>query len=360
MGESDGDKRHRASPIIEEHPNCPIDTPVVVDPLTHHARHMSHTEAHAKEIAAQHKPLSSDTGAKLIAGGLSNMALSLLLNPMDVIKVRLQTQSQLQSAGTSLYSNMKYTGFYQAGSLIYREEGYVRGLMRGVAPSMMRDASYSSLRMGLYDLFKAQLAHEGAGKEDIYLWQKIVAGMCSGALGAVIATPTDLVKIRYQMAPGPNSPTRGVIGTFVDIGRTGGIQSLWKGGGPTVVRASVLTASQMSSYDQTKRFLIHSGHFIDGTSTHVIASIVSGLITTTCVNPADVIKTRIMSDAQKGGTKKQMYRGSVDCLVKTIRNEGWLSLMKGWTPNYMRLGPLFLVSLPLSEFIRTSLGADTL
>lgn len=44
--------------------------------------------------------------------------------------------------------------------------------MRGVTPSMMRDASYSSMRMGLYDLFKAQLAPSGAGKDDFHLWQK--------------------------------------------------------------------------------------------------------------------------------------------------------------------------------------------
>lgn len=34
--------------------------------------------------------------------------------------------------------------------------------------------------------------------------------------------------------------------------------------------------------------------------------------------------------------------------------------VKGWVPNYLRLGPHFVLSLPLAEYIRRQLGADSM
>jgi len=61
---------------------------------------------------------------------------------------------------------------------------------------------------------------------------------------------------------------------------------------------------QLSSYDQSKRMILQSNHFQDNTLTHIIASIFSGLKATTIVNPADVIKTRILCDST---TKNCLY-----------------------------------------------------
>eukprot|EP01117_Protostelium_nocturnum_P008604 TRINITY_DN3087_c0_g1_i1.p1 TRINITY_DN3087_c0_g1~~TRINITY_DN3087_c0_g1_i1.p1 ORF type:complete len:364 (-),score=76.74 TRINITY_DN3087_c0_g1_i1:13-1104(-) len=341
------------------HPkDCPVDTPVVIDPLTHHARHLTNTEAHALEIAKAHPSMSEGTLAKLVAGGLSCMILSLALNPMDVIKVRLQTQNQLSTSSGKLYENQKYRGFAHAGKTILKEEGYFKGLMRGITPSMMREASYSSIRMGLYDFFKGILAPQGTTKEQFSLWQKMGAGVLSGGLGSAIASPTDLIKIRFQsFSPSNPNPYKNTLHAFSETVKRDGILGLWKGGGPTIARATILTSCQLTSYDHSKRVMIQSGHFMDNPFTHFLASFISGLVTTTCVNPADVIKTRIMTD---GSSSKKLYKGPIDCLVQTIKREGARSLMKGWIPNYCRLGPHFIISLPLSEFIRTSLGADTM
>ena len=64
---------------------------------------------------------------KLVAGGLSCMLISAILNPMDVIKVRLQTQPKPVTADQPL----QYQGFRHAFMKILKEEGYRRGLMRG-------------------------------------------------------------------------------------------------------------------------------------------------------------------------------------------------------------------------------------
>jgi hypothetical protein len=55
--------------------------------------------------------------------------------------------------------------------------------------------------------------------------------------------------------------------------------------------------------------------------------------------PLDVLKTKM-----QGIEAKQLYSNSIDCLVKTVKNEGVLALWKGATP---RLGRLIVSTLPV-------------
>ena len=309
---------------------------------------------------------------KLLAGGLSCMFISAVLNPMDVVKVVLQTQSQLKSIehhahpvsdfllhpSRSLYANARYHGTWHALKSIYREQGYGRGLMKGITASMLREASYSSIRMGLYDSIKVLLAPHGTTKEEFSFAQKLIAGAGSGALGSFIATPTDLVKIRFQSySPRHPNPYKNTFAAFYHIIKyENGIFGLYKGALPTITRATVLTGMQLSTYDQSKRLLLRSGYFHDNPTLHIVSSIISGLLTTTIVSPIDIIKTRIMTD---NTSTNRLYKSSFDCAYKLLMKEGPEAFLKGWLPNYLRLGPHFLVSLSLAELIRKSLGADS-
>ncbi len=46
-------------------------------------------------------------------------------------------------------------------------------------------------------------------------------------------------------------------------------------------------------------------------------------------SPADVVKTRIMSQCFKGG---HLYHGSIDCFIKTFKSEGIIGFYKGFWP----------------------------
>lgn len=308
--------------------------------------------------------LHDGLGAKMIAGGLSCCFISTIMNPMDVLKIRLQSQNQLTTQTTaptglsmknSLYAGAKYTGTVQGLKLIASEEGF-RGMMRGITPSLLREMSYSSIRMGMYDAVKG-LIEDGKTKEQISFTTKLLAGMITGAAGSSLANPLDLMKIRFQAYDSVNrNPYRNTFDAIGSTVREQGIRGIYKGVGPTMARAAMLNGSSLSSYDHTKHLLIKHGYVDEGIYAHLCGSFVSGLVTTTAVNPFDVIKTRIMTDGQNGVKR---YTSGIDCLIKTARHEGMLAFSKGWLPNYCRLGPHFFVSLPLAEFIRRSLGADS-
>lgn len=100
---------------------------------------------------------------------------------LDVLKTRLQLQGELASGGRRPL-HLLLLG-------MMRNEG-VLSLYKGVMPSVLREGSYSTIRMGMYEPIKGWISNG----ESMGLTQKLVAGALSGMIGSAIANPTDLVK----------------------------------------------------------------------------------------------------------------------------------------------------------------------
>lgn len=79
--------------------------------------------------------------------------------------------------------------------VIAREDGFRNGIYKGIEASCAREASYSSLRLGLYEPIKRLI---GATGPKPATWKKFAAGGLSGAIGSAIANPADLLKTRMQ------------------------------------------------------------------------------------------------------------------------------------------------------------------
>jgi len=311
-------------------------------------------------VVPQHAPPPYHIIRELLSGGLANCIASAFLNPMDVTKLRLQNQALEGSTSSRLYR-----GFSHCAVIIVKEEGILGLWKHGMVASMMREWSYSSIRMGLYPPIKKLF---GADTGDIGFAKKVLAGLTTGAIGSGIATPTDLVKIRFQSEAGRIEEGKYVTGlraghvpryrntlhAFYSIYKDeNGIRGLYKGVGPTMVRAATLTATQLSTYDHSKVLLKKENILEEGFQLHIVASLISGLCATTVAAPADLVKSRLMADAHGD---KRLYHGSLDCLIKTIRTDGVFGLFRGWVPSYSRLGPHFIIALPILEQTRNLMG----
>ena len=80
---------------------------------------------------------------------------------------------------------------------IVREEGITK-LWRGVAPAILRQWIYSGFRMGLYEHARDNIMTKDANGVHS-LWQATIAGMTCGGFAQALASPADLVKVRFQM-----------------------------------------------------------------------------------------------------------------------------------------------------------------
>lgn len=76
-----------------------------------------------------------------------------------------------------------------------KSEGFM-GLYKGYSASALREAVYSSIRLGLYEPFKVALG--GTDPSNTPLWIKFTAGSLSGLVGSIVGNPADMLKVRMQ------------------------------------------------------------------------------------------------------------------------------------------------------------------
>nr|XP_034979077.1 brain mitochondrial carrier protein 1 isoform X3 [Zootoca vivipara] len=171
---------------------------------------------------------------------------------------------------------------------------------------------------------------------DETLLLNVLCGVVSGVISSALANPTDVLKIRMQ-AQG-SLFQGGMIGSFIDIYQQEGTRGLWRGVVPTAQRAAIVVGVELPVYDITKKHLILSGVVGDTILAHFISSFTCGLAGAVASNPVDVVRTRMMNQRAIVGTV-DLYRGTLDGLVKTWKSEGFFALYKGFWPNWLRLGP---------------------
>jgi hypothetical protein len=114
--------------------------------------------------------------------------------------------------------------------------------------------------------------------------------------------------------------------------RDQGISGFYRGVNVNVMRAIVLNATNMGVYDIAK------GNVVDSTGwsrkdprTSFVSSFLAGFFMTCTVAPFDRVRTKLMNQP----TNQKIYNDMSDCLVKTVSNEGPLSLWRGFIPMYV-------------------------
>ena len=195
--------------------------------------------------------------------------------------------------------------------------------------ALLRQATYTTTRLGVYNSLEERFTGSD-GKPPPFL-VKAGIGMTAGAVGAVVGTPSEVALIR-MMSDGqlPAAQRRGYKNVFDALRRVvveEGVLTLWRGTGPTVVRAMALNAAQLASYSQAKELLVRFAGMHDGIGLHLTASLCSGFIATAVSLPVDITKTKIQTMKSVNGVPE--FKGAVDVLVKTVQREGFFRLWKG-------------------------------
>lgn len=88
--------------------------------------------------------------------------------------------------------------------------------------------------------------------------------------------------------------------------------------------------------------------------TKLINGGIAGLIGVTCVFPIDLAKTRLQN--QQNG--QRMYTSMSDCLIKTIRSEGYFGMYRGAAVNLTLVTPEKAIKLAANDFFRYHLAKD--
>eukprot|EP00698_Gefionella_okellyi_P002083 TRINITY_DN11961_c0_g1_i2.p1 TRINITY_DN11961_c0_g1~~TRINITY_DN11961_c0_g1_i2.p1 ORF type:complete len:313 (-),score=49.98 TRINITY_DN11961_c0_g1_i2:227-1165(-) len=300
-----------------------------------------------------HNLTNSQVFLRGFLGGVANAVTMCFTNPLDVLKIRFQTSGELQAASAI----SKRVPMWTAASSIFANEG-ILGLYKGLNISMIRELTFSSARIGLYEPIKGWML--APGQQELGFAGKLGAGVISGAVAASLFTPTDVIKVRFQAdRSGRGEPRRyRSIASAVRqiVHEEGIIRGLYKGVFTTILRASVLSSVQLSTYDQSKHWLMRQfpQWFRDNMGTHFCASFFAGFMTAAASNPVDVVRTRIMNESvvQAGGSGVALYRNPFASMAMIVQHEGVRGLYKGFVPSYIRLGSATVLFLVLYEQLR--------
>ncbi|XP_031172945.1 solute carrier family 25 member 48 [Sander lucioperca] len=190
--------------------------------------------------------------------------------PVDLVKIRLQMQTQmvlaenLQLAGNvsngtnipmrsiSIPSQRLYRGPIHCISSILQTEG-LQGLYRGAGAMILRDVPGYMLYFIPYtimcDLLKPDTSsslHPGS------IW---LAGGLAGSISWVTATPADVVKSRMQADAQLQRKYKGILHCIVHSYKTEGAQVFFRGVSVNAIRGFPMSATMFLTYELSLQFI---------------------------------------------------------------------------------------------------------
>ncbi len=234
----------------------------------------------------------------------------------------MKTRLQVSGDGNRNYKALGVGGTVR---VIFKEEG-LAAFWKGIAPAWLREASYTSLRLGLYDPIKKVM---GVEKKSHFIL-KFSAGSLAGAIGSLAGNPFDVLKTKMMATEGHGQPS--LARTAGTIYESLGIAGFYRGLQANIMRAMVLNGTKMGCYDQIKGMIVDSKVVPSGIPTHFCAAFGAGFFMACTVTPFDLVRTKLMNQPANA----KVYSGFVDCIVKVVKKDGPQGLYAGFFPIWAR------------------------
>lgn len=336
--------------------------------------------------------LHADFAAGITAGAVT----TLVVHPLDLIKVRLQVDSSSADVRTRL-RNAVFPPQPQSTDQVLRtaRSQVVKSLYRGLPVNLVGNTLSWGMYFSLYHHFKAQLIPGEDGplpsSSELLKWTQnadastlyLACALAAGTSTSLLTNPIWVLKTRYlsttsaNTLPSSSSTTAAprINVRITDIIKNEGVQALWRGFVPSLF--GVMQGSlQFSIYDElkTRRLRRHRSHLsLIANDTHaqhrplhhdrlsqweyIVLSASSKVIATVALYPYQLVRSRLQMGAPTGTNSSNSggagYKNARDVIAKTIKYEGGIrSLYKGLGPNLLRVVPSTTITFVVYENVQ--------
>ncbi|XP_044150324.1 solute carrier family 25 member 40 [Bufo gargarizans] len=305
---------------------------------------------------------------QIIASSAGALLTSLLVTPLDVIKIRLQAQSKPFTKGKCfVYCNGlmdhlcvclngnsrawykvpgRFTGTTDAFLQIVRNEG-IRSLWSGLPPTLVMAIPATAIYFTCYDRLRDILIHRLNSVESACL----IAGAAARLGSATLISPLELIRTKMQSRPLSYKELTFCIRSAVV---KEGWLSLWKGWGPTVLRDVPFSAMYWYNYELGRKWLCQRYNKAEATLSICFASgALSGSFAAVVTLPFDVVKTRRQIETGELEASRHLQKKSTSTwkIMRIIISEnGFRGLFAGLSPRLIKIAPACAIMISTYEF----------
>merc|ERR1712228_893678 len=259
-----------------------------------------------------------------VAAGVSKTAAA----PIERVKLLVQNQDEMIKQGRL---DKPYNGVIDCTKRVLATEGVVP-FWRGNLANVLRYFPTQALNFAFKDTIKALFATPKDASPATKFATNIASRGFAGTLSLMFVYSLDFARTRLAndaKGKGGERQFNGLVDVYVKTLKSDGIQGLYRGFVISAVGIFVYRGMYFGIYDTLKPILIGDGgsvilSFFLGWAVTVTAGLMS--------YPIDTIRRRMMMTSGAGAK----YKGSIDCGMQILKNEGFMSMMKGAGANILR------------------------
>jgi len=337
------------------------------------------------------------SGFDHLLSGLAGGAVStVLLYPLDLVKVRLQVNEQTNS------KTGRYGKICNTLRAVIRTEG-ILGLYQGISPAVLGSSAswggyfffYEGIKKEMMQhkvssIMRGKCLSDDNAKKNIKLnsMENFGAACGAGAIMVIITNPIWLIKTRMQlqirgvslnhMGQDVKAPYRGMLDAARTIVQEEGPLALYKGAAPAMMLVSHggvqfvayeflkdkfgsrINVSRTKGHDRSSAAANSDVvHRLYDSMGYLMMGAVSKIIASTTTYPLQVIKARLqqrsqvveLTEAGEIQVSKREYAGVIDCVRRIGKREGLRGFFKGCLPNALRVAPSAAITFVTYESV---------
>jgi len=250
--------------------------------------------------------------------------------PIERIKLMIQNQDEMIKAGRL---TEPYKGPIDCFRRVIAEEG-VLPLWRGNLANCLRYFPTQALNFAFKERIKLIFQ---VSKNDSYtakFGKNVGSGGAAGALSLLFVYSLDYARTRLasdtkgSKKGGGERQFNGLFDVYRKTMQTDGIRGLYRGFVISCVGIVVYRGFYFGLYDTVKPMINPNAGFLFSFGLGYAVTVTAGLLS----YPLDTIRRRMMMTSGRA----EKYASSMDAFVKIVKNEGFMSLMKGAGANILR------------------------
>nr|KAG5710254.1 hypothetical protein BaRGS_008970 [Batillaria attramentaria] len=250
--------------------------------------------------------------------------------PIERIKLLVQNQDEMIKAGRL---SEPYKGVIDCTLRTFKTEG-ILPFWRGNLANCLRYFPTQALNFAFKDKIKSTFKSNPGESYTMKFSKNIISGGVAGAMSLCFVYSLDYARTRLAndakcAKSGSERQFNGLIDVYTKTIKSDGIVGLYRGFVISCVGIVVYRGFYFGLYDSLKPIVLgdKASLFLSFMLGYCV-TVTSGLLS----YPVDTIRRRMMMTSGQ----EVKYKGSIDCAKQIIKNEGFMSLMKGAGANILR------------------------